>query len=162
MYYKSFGAKTEPRNIARPYTSLNCEARAFIPGLDFYYGGRKVTDVKNELPIAVHHASGGDARVRCGGTAIALDGISSGSFQVTSGTRYRLYTSLRSTSGMVPVISYSNPATLQNAARLCFDLNEIADDVAEGTTVYFALLDGETFLPANGGALDYLYVSFYK
>ena len=121
-----------------------------------------MTDVKNELPIAVHLASGGDARIRSGGIVISLEGISSGSFQVTDGTRFRIYPCFRQTSNLVAIISYSNPATLQNAASVCFDLNEFIDDVAEGTTVYISFVDVETFQPVLGDVLDFLYVSFYK
>lgn len=121
----------------------------------------EVTNVKNELPVAVHVASGGDARVRTGGTAIALDGISGGSFQVTNGTRYYLCPSLRaSTTGMI-FVGYSTPLTPANASRVLIDMEEMADDVPEGTTVYFAILSSMDLSPLECTEYDFLYVTYY-
>ena len=120
-----------------------------------------MTNVKNELPVAVHHASGGSARVRYGGAAVSLNGVSSGSFQVESGTRYRIFMSLRSTTALLVLVGYTNPLSHANSSFVVTDLNEISDDVPEGTTVYYMLASPMTGTPVPGGADDYLYVSYY-
>ena len=120
-----------------------------------------MTDVKNELPVAVHHASGGSARARVGGSSISLDSVSSGSFQVTGGTRYRLFANLRSSSGCAVLVGYSSPVSVQNAAMAVTDLNSITDDVPEGTTVYLAMIDTGTTSAVAGGSDDYLAVTIY-
>jgi hypothetical protein len=120
-----------------------------------------MNQVKNELPLAVHHASGGDARVRVGGTTISLTGVSSGSFQVTDGTRYRLIPDLRAYSTLALMIGYSTPVTQSNASFVGIDLNEVCDDVAEGTTVYFEAVDMVNLTPTPCTAYDKVHVSFY-
>jgi hypothetical protein len=120
-----------------------------------------VTNVKNELPVAVHIASGGDARVRTGGTVISLNGISSGSFQVTDGTRYRLVPSLRASVNAFVLVGYTNPLTTANTSHIVEDLSEIADDVPAGTTVHFAVLSSGDLSPLQCSEYDFLYVNYY-
>ena len=120
-----------------------------------------MTNVKNELPIAVHVASGGDARVKTGATVVELDGITGGSFQVTNGTRYRLLPNLRGNTTAVVLVGYSSPLTLGNAARVAVDLNEMVDDVPEGTTVYFVVFSVMDLSPLECGEYDFLYVTYY-
>lgn len=117
--------------------------------------------LKNELPVAVHLASGGEARLRTGGQAISLNGISSGSFQVMSGTRFRAKFGMRSVTGLSLLIGYSSPLTLANASTVASDTDDIYDDVPEGTTVYFSIIGPADDTPVLGGEHDYLYVSFY-
>lgn len=117
--------------------------------------------VKNDLPIAVHIASGGDARIRRGGTVISLDGVSSGSFQVTGGTGYRVVLNNSTTTGIQLLLGYTSPVTPANASLICQDGSHLADDVPEGATVYFSILDPMELLPMQGGESDYLYVSIY-
>lgn len=120
-----------------------------------------MTNLKNELPIAVHMASGGDARVRCGGTTISLDGVSAGSFQVTNGTRYRVFVDTRSTAGLLVLFGYASPVAFANASLFGLDLGEVHDDVPENTTVYFTLINPSDLQPIEGDTLDYLHVSYY-
>ncbi|MHB9035097.1 MAG: hypothetical protein ACYC64_00420 [Armatimonadota bacterium] len=120
-----------------------------------------MSKVKNELPIAVHHSSGGDARVRTGGQTISLAGVSDGSFQITSGTRYRLVADLRTYSTLMILIGYTSPVTQSNASLVCLDLKEVFDDIAEGTTVYFSAVDVSSLSPTPCTAYDKLHVSFY-
>ena len=120
-----------------------------------------MTKVKNELPVAVHHKSGGSARVRTGGISISLNGVSTASFQVTNGTRYKLFANLRTSISSMLLIGYTTPITLQNASRLISDMNEIADDVPEGTTVYIATVSSMDLSSISGGELDSISVSFY-
>jgi len=127
------------------------------PNMEVY----EVTNVKNELPIAVHVASGGDARVKTGGTVVELDGITGGSFQVTNGTRYRLFPNLRANITALVLVGYSNPLTLENGSRIATDLNETVDDVPAGTTVYFAVLSAMDLSPLECSEYDFLYVTYY-
>ena len=120
-----------------------------------------MTNVKNELPIAVHVASGGDARVKTGGTVVELDGISSGSFQVANGTRYRLFASLRANTGALVLVGYSNPLTIENGSYIAVDMKEVVDDVPAGTTVYFAVLSAMDLSPLECSEYDFLYVTYY-
>lgn len=117
--------------------------------------------VKNELPVAVHVASGGDARVRVGSQVVSLNGINSGSFQVTGGTRFRMLTSLRTGIGLVLLVGYAGPVTVANMEMTCDDYGVCMDDVPEGTTVHFTLVDATTLEPAAGGTDDRLHVTFY-
>ena len=117
-----------------------------------------MTNLMNELPVAVHLASGGEARIRKGGQAISLENIASGSFQVTGGTRFRALYSVRTMTGMVLLLGYTSPVTLANASWLAFDKDEIADDVPEGTTVYWATASEGDFLAMAGGEFDSLHV----
>jgi len=112
-------------------------------------------NAKNQLPIAVR-----ESRLRKSGEALSLDGISSGSFEVSGGTRYTLRANMRSTIGYV-IIGYESPIGLDNASILFADLDSFADNVPEGTTVYFKVLDPATLLPLACGADDYLYVAVY-
>jgi len=120
-----------------------------------------MTNLRNELPVAVHVASGGDARVRTGGQTFSLDGVSSGSFQMTDATRFRALLSTRTMSGMLLLLGYTSPVTLSNAAWIVSDIDSISDDVPEGTTVYFATVSPDDFTAMQGGDLDTLHVSFY-
>ena len=120
-----------------------------------------MTNVKNELPIAVHVASGGDARVKTGGTVVELDGITGGSFQVTNGTRYRLLPNLRANSTALILIGYTNPLTMGNASRIATDVVEMVDDVPAGTTVYFVVLNSMDLTPLECSEYDFLYVTYY-
>lgn len=120
-----------------------------------------MTSLKNELPVAVHVASGGDARVRVGGEVISLNGISTGSFQVSNATRFRVLFSNRTAGGMILLVGYSTPLTMANASRLGIDFCEVVDDVPEGTTVYFALFTSDDYTPMDGGALDSLHITYY-
>ena len=121
-----------------------------------------MTSVKNELPVAVHQASGGGARVRYGGTEVWLAGTSSGSFQVEDGTRYRIFLNFRTSTGMLLLVGYTSPPTMANSSLVGTDLKETIDDVPKGTTVYYVLISPMTGTPITGGADDYLYVSYYK
>ena len=118
-------------------------------------------NLKNELPVAVHIASGGDARVRTGGEAVRLSGITSGSFQLMEGTRYRMQFAARSTGGIAVLVGYTSPVTLATASRMAFDMNEVYDDVPQGAVVYFSLVNPDDLTPASGGANDVLFVSYY-
>ena len=121
-----------------------------------------MTNVKNELPVAVHVASGGEARMRSGGLSISLDGLSSGSFQLLNGTRYRAFLNARGTSGVMVLFSYQNPPSLSNSSMRGTDLGEAYDDVPEGTTVYWLMISMSTLQPVEGTSADFLYVSFYS
>jgi hypothetical protein len=118
-------------------------------------------DVKNELPIAVHHASGGNARVRVGGQAISLNGVSTGSFEIGDVTCFRVSANLRTSAGFLVVIGYTGPVTLANASRVFADTMTIEENVPDHATVYYALVDPGTAQITEGGAQDYLYVSLY-
>ena len=120
-----------------------------------------MTNLMNELPVAVHLASGGDARLRTGGQVISLSGVQSGSFTVTGATRYRLLCSTRSTGGLIVLVGYTSPVTLANASWVVIDFGQLTDDVPDGTTVHVAVLSPEDLSPTEGGALDALYVSYY-
>jgi len=120
-----------------------------------------MTNLQNELPVAVHVASGGDARVRAGGQVISLNGISSGSFQVLGATKYRAVLSARSTAGMVMLVGYTSPVTLANASWIVLDWGQINDDVPEGATVYFSTIEVDEFGPQQGGEHDTLHISYY-
>jgi hypothetical protein len=120
-----------------------------------------VTNLQNELPIAVHHASGGDARVRVAGSTISLHNVSSGSFVMTNASRFRIVANLRTMPSIFILVGYTNPVTLANASAVMTDLNTFIDDVPEGATVYFTLLDMMTLSPTPGEANDYLHVSLY-
>ena len=121
-----------------------------------------MTNVKNELPIAVHIASGGDARLRSGGASVDLNGETDGSFQVTGATRYKICANLRSNSSTLICVGYQSPVTMANASMLLSDMGSVVDDVPDGTTVYFGLFDVSTMDAAAGGASDTLLVSFYS
>lgn len=120
-----------------------------------------MTNVKNELPIAIHHASGGSARVRLSGSTISLEGVSGGSFQVTGGTRYRLFSDIRGSAGAALLVGYSTPLTSTNAFTACGDLGEVCDDVPEGTMVYFQIVSPVDLQPITGAALDLIHFSIY-
>ena len=120
-----------------------------------------MTSLKNELPVAVHVASGGEARIRTGGQVIALNGVTSGSFQVTEGTRFRAQYSSRTMCGMLLLLGYTSPVTLANASWVMTDLTSISDDVPEGATVYLATITPDDFTAMQGGQFDTLHVSFY-
>ena len=120
-----------------------------------------MTDVKNELPIAVHIASGGDARIRREGVVIPLSGVSGGSFQVVNATQYRALANMRSTSSLIIIIGHTNPVTLINGSAVLMDMDDFVENVAEGSTIHFAILHPETLQPALAGGDDYLYVSLY-
>lgn len=118
-------------------------------------------NLRNELPIAVHVASGGDARVRTGGQVISLGGISSGSFQVSGATGYRGVFSSRGTSGLMLLLGYTSPVTIANASHMAIDFGGFSDDVPDGTTVHFAIVKLEDFTSTQGAASDQVHVSFY-
>ncbi len=120
-----------------------------------------MANVMNTIPIAVHIASGGDARVRTGGGSISLNGIASGSFQVSGGTRYRLQASLRSAQSGIIIGGYSSPLSISNASFVCADSDVLIDDVPQGATVYFKLLDPITLEAMEGSSNDYVYYSIY-
>ena len=115
----------------------------------------------NGLPLAVHHASGGDARVRSGGASISCNAVSSGSFQV-NGTKYRLFVNMRDSNDMMVLAGYTSPVTFANASVMVIDTREYVDEVPDGTTVYFTLISPTTFAAANGAAKDYIYTSYYS
>jgi len=120
-----------------------------------------MTNLRNELPIAVHLASGGNARIRTGGQVVAFDQVSSGSVQLTGATGFRGSFSARSTGGVLLLIGYATPLTHENASWVISDFGQFSDDAPEGTTVHFRLVSSDNLEPANGGALDAVYVSFY-
>lgn len=121
-----------------------------------------MTNLKNELPVQVHVGSGGCGRVRSGGTVVSLNGVSSGSFQVTGATGFRGLFNNRTVSGLMLLIGYASPISAQNAVMSVSDLQQIADDVPEGTTVYFATFSADGMIPTAGGMLDTLNLSFYS
>lgn len=98
--------------------------------------------------------------MRNGGTNIQLTNISSGSFQV-NGTRYRVYSNMRASNDMLLLIGYTSPVTFANASVMLIDMESYEDNVPEGTTVYFTLINPATFNPANGTAMDFIYTSIY-
>lgn len=116
--------------------------------------------MKNELPVAVHVASGGDARLRIGGINVSLEGSPTASFQV-SGTRYKLCPSLRTSAGLFLFVGYESPISLNNAAFITCDMETVGDDVPDGTTVYVLLVSPMTMEPVNGMSQDTICVSFY-
>lgn len=118
-------------------------------------------NLKNELPVAVHIASGGDARVRRGGQVISFNETTAGSFQVSNATHYKLQFSLRSSSGLMLILGYTSPLTLANASAVLEDIDIFEDDVLEDTTVYMMLVPTDSEMLIAGGALDRAYVSFY-
>lgn len=120
-----------------------------------------MTNTINALPIAVHLASGGDARVRTGGRVISLNGTSSGSVQLSGATRFRGVFSPRSTAGLMLLIGYTSPLTVENASWLVGDLAQFSDDVPDGTTVYFRGVSSDDLSPMNGGVTDTVHLSFY-
>lgn len=120
-----------------------------------------MTKLQNELPVAVHLASGGDARIRTSGQVIAFDGVSSASLQLTGANRFRGVFSARGTGGLMLLVGYSTPLTLATASWVVGDFGEFSDDVPEGTTVYFSVIGGENMSPIEGGPLDTAHVSFY-
>lgn len=120
-----------------------------------------MTNLMNELPVAVHLASGGAARVRKGGQVITLEGVSSGSFQVTGGTGYRLAYTIFAASGVLLLVGYENPLTLANASWLAISRDEIHDDVPEGTTVYWKTVNPDDFSLYPAGEFDSMHISIY-
>ena len=108
-----------------------------------------------------------NARVRTGGQTIPLLGISSGSFVVPTGcTRYRLVADLRTYSSLLILIGYTSPVTQANASLAAIDLGtlgeyDVVDDVPEGTTVYFSVVDMSDLTPTACTANDALHISFY-
>lgn len=112
-----------------------------------------MNNLKNIMPVAVHIATGGLAH--------SLDGESDGSFQVTGGTRFRLFFSARTISNVLLIIGYKDPISISNAAYILSDLHSMDDDVPEGTTVYYAILDVDDFTPVQGGQDDTIHISFY-
>lgn len=98
--------------------------------------------------------------LRSGGQQIQLTGVSSGSFQV-NGTRYKLYSNMRSANDLMTLIGYSSPVTFANASAMVMDMGQYSDDVPEGTTVYFTLISPATLEPANATPADFIYASFY-
>jgi hypothetical protein len=120
-----------------------------------------MTNLMNELPVAVHLASGGDARVRKGGQVIMLEGVSSGSFQVTGGTRYRLAYTIFTAGGLLLLVGYETPLAIENASWRALDREEIHDDVPEGTTVYWKTVSPDNFATYPGGEFDSIHISIY-
>lgn len=122
----------------------------------------EMAHVRNKLPVAVHHESGGSARMRVGGTVVSLAGVSSGSFRVTGGTGYRLCYSGRGMGGFLLLVGYTSPVTLANASVALMDLSVYEDNVPEGATVYLATISPGDLTPALGDAGDAVYASFYR
>ncbi len=120
-----------------------------------------MANLKNELPIAVHVASGGDARIRTRGESIDLNGISSGSFQMMEDTRYRMQFCARSMGGAAVLVGYTSPVTSATASWIALDMDEITDDVPQGTVVYFSIISPDNMVTAPGGVHDSLFVSYY-
>ena len=120
-----------------------------------------MNNLKNRLPVAVHLASGGDARVRVGGVSIPLEGEATASFITTGATRFRLTLNARSVPGVMLLIGYDSPLTLANAPMLCSDMDSVTDDVPEGTTVYIALVNPMDGSAVTGGEEDHAVISFY-
>lgn len=120
-----------------------------------------MTNLRNQLPIAVHVQSGGDARVRTGGQVLSLDGVSAGSIQLTGATRLRGVFSARSTGGVMLLVGYSSPVTLANASWFVSDLAEFSDDAPEGTVVHFQMVSMDDHAPVVGDELDAIHLSFY-
>lgn len=121
-----------------------------------------MTSVRNLLPVAVHVKSGGDARVRMGGSVLSLHDVTSGSFQLTGGaTRFRIMLNSRTNQGFMLAVGYVDPINAFNCSLICQDLEEVIDDVPEGTAVYFALIDPSTNQPTTGGENDCVSLSLY-
>lgn len=120
-----------------------------------------MTNLRNELPVAVHVASGGEARVRTGGQVISLEDISSGSFQVSGATRFKGFFNPRATGGLMLLVGYTSPLTPDNASMALVDFGQFCDDVPEGTTVYFCSVSLEDLSPCEGAAGDRIHISFY-
>jgi hypothetical protein len=120
-----------------------------------------MTNLRNELPVAVHVASGGEARVRTGGQVISLDGVSSGSFQVSGATRFKALFNARSTGGLMLLMGYTSPVTPANASIAGVDFSQFCDDVPEGTTVYYSSISLEDLSPSEGAVADRIHISFY-
>ncbi len=120
-----------------------------------------MVNIRNKLLVAVHHASGGSARIRTGGAAVSMEGESSGSFRVVGGTRYRLCYSCRGLGGLILLVGYTNPVVLENASTVLLDFGVYEDDVPEGTYVYFATLSPSDLTSHDGAAGDMVYASFY-
>ncbi len=118
-------------------------------------------NLKNIMPVGVHLASGGDARVRVGGDVLSLEDVSQGSFTIEHGTGYRLFYFNRSGNIGLLALGYESPLDASNASLLAGETQIISDDVAQGTTVYFALLDTDGLDLVQGGENDTLHVSFY-
>lgn len=117
--------------------------------------------LRNELPVAVHVASGGDARVRTGGQVVSFNGVSAASVQMDGATRIRGVFSARSSVGVILLVGYSGPLTSANASFFVTDLEEFSDDVPDGTTVYFRTVSSDDMSPVNGDTLDVVHLSFY-
>ena len=120
-----------------------------------------MTNLRNELPIAVHLASGGNARLRTGGQAVSLNGISSASVQASGATGVRGVLNARSTGSVLLLVGYSSPVTASNASWVISDLGEFKDDIPTGTTLYLQAVSSDSLSPITCGAHDYVFLSFY-
>lgn len=120
-----------------------------------------MTSLLNELPVAVHLASGGDARVRKGGQRLSLNNFSSASVQISGATRYRGQLNARNNGNMMLLVGYSTPLTMANASMIVSDMQSFTDDVPDGTTVYFEAIDPNEHTPMAGAQDDMIYLSFY-
>jgi len=122
-----------------------------------------MTETRNSLPLAVEHVSGGEAARRSGGSVVSLSGISSGSINLGSATRFRLQNNMISAIGAVYVLAgYTNPCTIANAEYLLRFGEEVRDSVPPGTVLYFQVIDASTFQATPGDASDYLAVTRYE
>jgi len=147
--------------VARPpevvegkvYYQRGGDYRILISG---YNEGGLGMDTWNTTPFGTKEQS-----LRVGGSAIAMDGLSSGSFAVSGGTRFSVRANMRTTIAYL-IIGYSTPIGLANASVLQADLNVFEDNVEDGTTVYWATLDPSDLSPIECGANDFLYVSIYE
>jgi len=101
------------------------------------------------------------APIRVSGQTISLNGISSGSFQVTGATRYRIKCSLFTIGGLTLLVGYNPQLSLASASWTAINREEISDDVPEGTTVYWKTVDPSDFTDFAGGDFDVISVSYY-
>ena len=124
-----------------------------------------MTNLKNELPVAVHQVSGGDARVKVDRKLISLSGISTGSFVVENATRYSIYCRTRGKTGTALVVGYTSHPDIYNCVSVIGEdmiFYTFTDDVPSGTVVYFTLIHGMTLAEVTGTANDNFSVTFYN
>ena len=122
-----------------------------------------MSDNRNKLPVAVEIVSGGgSASQRVGGSVTSIEDTSGGSISLGTAKQFRVVPNLRSWTGKLFVLSYSNPASIANAEYIVTSNIEIKDTVPPNTTLYWGLLDASTLGSTIGGSGDYLIVTRYE
>ena len=120
-------------------------------------------DHTNKLPFAVDVISGGTASPRIGGSVISIEDIASGSIALGEARRFRVYPNLRSWSGKLFLLGFTNPVNLSNAEYvISSSAAEIRDSIPAGTTLYWALISSTAYTPVLGGANDFIAVTRYE